>query len=83
MVVIVPAALLVMPVVARSVTSPPLVEIAWLMSRVLAAERCTSASAAVVAWLAMRQIGGHTGDVLGAVQQSVEVAVLLAVVAVL
>ena len=41
-----------------------------------------AASAAVVASLAKRQIGGHTGDVLGAVQQSVEVAVLLAVVAV-
>ncbi len=41
-----------------------------------------AASTAAVAWLAHRQIGGHTGDVLGAVQQAVEIAVLLAVVAV-
>lgn len=33
--------------------------------------------AAVMAWLAMRQIGGQTGDVLGATEQVVETAVLL------
>lgn len=37
-----------------------------------------AAGAAVMAVLALRQIGGHTGDVLGAVQQVSEVAVLLA-----
>lgn len=36
-----------------------------------------------MAWLAKRQIGGLTGDVLGAVQQVTEVAVLLSVVSVL
>lgn len=34
-----------------------------------------------VAWLAWRQIGGYTGDVLGALQQVIETTVLLAVVA--
>ncbi len=37
--------------------------------------------AAIVAALAQYQIGGYTGDVLGAVQQGAEVAVLLAAVA--
>jgi adenosylcobinamide-GDP ribazoletransferase len=40
------------------------------------------AAAAVVMALARRQIGGHTGDVLGAVQQAAETAVLLAAAAV-
>ncbi|HYD98093.1 MAG TPA: adenosylcobinamide-GDP ribazoletransferase [Alphaproteobacteria bacterium] len=40
-----------------------------------------AAAALFVAWLADRQIGGHTGDVLGATQQAAEVAVLLAVAA--
>ncbi len=34
-----------------------------------------------IAWLARRQIGGITGDVLGAVQQGSEIAMLLALVA--
>lgn len=38
------------------------------------------ATAAVV-WLARKQIGGYTGDVLGAVQQTTEIAVLLAILA--
>ena len=33
--------------------------------------------AALVAWLAKRQIGGQTGDVLGALEQVSEIAVLL------
>jgi adenosylcobinamide-GDP ribazoletransferase len=37
--------------------------------------------AALVALLARRQIGGHTGDVCGAAQQTAEVAALLAIVA--
>lgn len=41
------------------------------------------AAAFAVAWLSSRQIGGHTGDVLGAVQQAAEIAVLLAAVIVL
>ena len=36
---------------------------------------------AALAWLAMRQIGGQTGDVLGAAQQVAEVAVLAAAAA--
>jgi adenosylcobinamide-GDP ribazoletransferase len=30
-----------------------------------------------MAWLSVRQIGGQTGDVLGALEQIVEIAVLL------
>ena len=30
-----------------------------------------------MAWLAMRQIGGQTGDVLGAVEQVTETAILV------
>ncbi|MDH3970200.1 MAG: adenosylcobinamide-GDP ribazoletransferase [Rhodospirillales bacterium] len=37
--------------------------------------------AALVAWLARAQIGGYTGDVLGALQQAAEIAVLLTAVA--
>jgi adenosylcobinamide-GDP ribazoletransferase len=40
-----------------------------------------TAVAWAVAWLAQRQIGGVTGDVLGAVQQGSEIAMLLALVA--
>lgn len=47
----------------------------------LAAAALTATGAAAVALLAWRQIGGHTGDVCGAVQQAAEVAALLAVVA--
>ena len=38
-------------------------------------------AAAAVAWLAQAQVGGYSGDVLGAVQQAAEIAVLLTVVA--
>jgi adenosylcobinamide-GDP ribazoletransferase len=38
-------------------------------------------AAALVAWLARRRLGGHTGDVLGAVQQCSETAILLSYVA--
>ncbi|MGF1561993.1 MAG: adenosylcobinamide-GDP ribazoletransferase [Geminicoccaceae bacterium] len=34
-----------------------------------------------LAWLALRQIGGHTGDVLGAVQQVAEIGFLFAILA--
>ncbi len=40
-----------------------------------------AAAAAAMAALARRQIGGYTGDVLGAVQQAAEIAILLAVAA--
>jgi len=35
-------------------------------------------AAAAAAWFAKRQIGGYTGDVLGAVQQAAEIAILIA-----
>jgi adenosylcobinamide-GDP ribazoletransferase len=35
-----------------------------------------------MAWLAMRQIGGQTGDVLGALEQIIEIVILLTAVAV-
>jgi adenosylcobinamide-GDP ribazoletransferase len=37
-------------------------------------------AAALMVWLARRQIGGHTGDVLGATEQAAECAVLIAMV---
>ena len=37
-------------------------------------------AAVLIGLFAKRQIGGHTGDVLGAVQQVTEAAVLLSVV---
>ncbi len=40
-----------------------------------------AAAVAAMAWLAMRQIGGQTGDVLGAAQQVAEVAGLAAAAA--
>ncbi len=36
---------------------------------------------AVIAWLAQRQIGGYTGDVLGAIEQGGEIGALLAIAA--
>jgi adenosylcobinamide-GDP ribazoletransferase len=39
------------------------------------------ATAACVAALAQHQIGGYTGDVLGAVEQAVEIGMLLALAA--
>jgi adenosylcobinamide-GDP ribazoletransferase len=41
------------------------------------------ASAWFVAWFCQQQIGGYTGDTLGAVQQSAEVCILIAVASVL
>ena len=41
------------------------------------------AAAGFAAWLCHRQIGGYTGDVLGAQQQAAEIAVLVAAAAVL
>lgn len=40
----------------------------------------TAIAGAAVAWLAQRQIGGHTGDVLGTIQQCAEIGFLLALV---
>lgn len=55
-----------------------------LLGKAAAAALLAGAGAAfAVAWLARRQIGGHTGDVLGAVQQLTEIGVLLGTVAAL
>jgi adenosylcobinamide-GDP ribazoletransferase len=40
-----------------------------------------AAAAAIAALIAQRRIGGYTGDVLGAIQQTAEIALLLAAVA--
>ena len=40
-------------------------------------------AAETVGWLAKRQIGGHSGDVLGAVQQAAEIACLITTAAML
>ena len=42
-----------------------------------------AAAAALLAWLAARQVGGYTGDVLGACQQVAEIAMLLTLSALL
>lgn len=42
---------------------------------------CAVAAGGAVLWAAHRRIGGYTGDILGAVQQAAEIAVLLAAVA--
>ena len=47
----------------------------------LAAYRAAALAAFAITWLAKRQIGGYTGDVLGAAQQAAEIAVLLALCA--
>jgi adenosylcobinamide-GDP ribazoletransferase len=47
------------------------------LSRGIVALAVAALAVAAVAWLAQRQIGGHTGDVLGAAQQAGEIAVLL------
>ena len=51
---------------------------AWLALTITLA---IAATGAALAWLAWRQIGGQTGDVLGAIQQCTEIAGLAAVVA--
>jgi adenosylcobinamide-GDP ribazoletransferase len=51
-------------------------------SQIIAAIIAAFIAAAVVANLAKRQIGGYTGDVLGAAQQSAEIAILAALSAV-
>jgi adenosylcobinamide-GDP ribazoletransferase len=40
-----------------------------------------AAGVAKIAYLAQRNIGGFTGDVLGAAQQAMEIGMLLAIVA--
>jgi adenosylcobinamide-GDP ribazoletransferase len=58
-----------------------LIAVLLLGNAAVAALLAGAAAAFAVAWLARRQIGGQTGDVLGAVQQLTEIGVLLAIVA--
>jgi adenosylcobinamide-GDP ribazoletransferase len=51
--------------------------VAGIATAIIAA-LAAAAAAFLVAWIARRQIGGYTGDVLGAAQQAAEIAVLLA-----
>jgi len=46
----------------------------------VAAGLAAAAAAAAIGWLAMRRIGGTTGDVFGAAEQAAETAALLAIV---
>lgn len=69
------------PAAAAVLWSLGLAVIAVLLAQGLATGLIALAAAALVAqlaaWVARRQVGGYTGDVLGAVQQAVEVSVLL------
>jgi adenosylcobinamide-GDP ribazoletransferase len=58
--------------------SVPLLFAGLSVSQVLCAGIAAALAAFVVTRLAERQIGGYTGDVLGATQQAAEIAVLLA-----
>ena len=52
----------------------------WLslgLSATLIALLLVAAASGLLAWLALRQIGGQTGDVLGAVEQTGEILILL------
>ena len=53
----------------------------WPIYGVPVAVLAAGLGASVPAWLARRQIGGYTGDVLGAAEQGAHLAVLLALVA--
>jgi adenosylcobinamide-GDP ribazoletransferase len=68
---------------AAAVLVAALIALALLGQAAAAALVAGAGAAFVVAWLARRQIGGHTGDVLGAVQQLTEIGVLLGAVAAL
>jgi adenosylcobinamide-GDP ribazoletransferase len=68
---------------AAAVLVAALISVVLLGKASAAALLAGAAATFVVAWLARRQIGGHTGDVLGAVQQLTEIGVLLGTVAAL
>ena len=50
-------------------------------ARATAALAAATAAVLVLGWLARRQVGGYTGDVLGATQQTTETVMLLAIAA--
>lgn len=68
--------------VAVALLSGALPAVLLLGPAALAVLLAGAAAAAALAWLAVRQIGGYTGDVLGAMQQLCEGAVLLTLVAI-
>jgi adenosylcobinamide-GDP ribazoletransferase len=68
---------------AAAVLVAALIAVALLGKAAAPALLAGAGAAFAVAWLARRQIGGHTGDVLGAVQQLTEIGVLLGIVAAL
>jgi adenosylcobinamide-GDP ribazoletransferase len=68
---------------AAAVLVAALIAVVLLGKGAAAALIAGAGAAFVVACLARRQIGGHTGDVLGAVQQLTEIGVLLGTVAAL
>jgi adenosylcobinamide-GDP ribazoletransferase len=61
--------------------SAPLLFVGLSVSQILGADLGAALAAFAVTRLAERQIGGYTGDVLGAAQQAAEIAVLLALCA--
>jgi adenosylcobinamide-GDP ribazoletransferase len=74
--------------------SPPCVAIALLLGAVVLGAALGLAAAVIggvlaaavwiaMAWLSVRQIGGQTGDVLGALEQANEIVILLTAVALL
>ncbi|MFY9832246.1 MAG: adenosylcobinamide-GDP ribazoletransferase, partial [Methylocystis sp.] len=58
--------------------SAPLLFAGLSATQLLSADIAAALAAFAITWLAKRQIGGYTGDVLGAAQQAAEIAVLLA-----
>jgi adenosylcobinamide-GDP ribazoletransferase len=68
---------------AAAVLLAALITVVLLGKAAAAALLAGAAAAFMVAWLARSQIRGHTGDVLGAVQQLTEIGVLLGTVAAL
>ncbi len=61
--------------------SAPLLFAGLSATQLLSADIAAALAAFAITWLAKRQIGGYTGDVLGAAQQAAEIAVLLALCA--
>jgi adenosylcobinamide-GDP ribazoletransferase len=59
--------------IGLSAAFPPLL---WPLEAALLAIAAALAAVALVGFLAERQIGGHTGDVLGAAEQAAEIAIL-------
>ncbi len=70
-----------LPTVALALMLGAVVAVPALGAAALAAAMAAAGAVWLIAALARRQIGGHTGDVFGAAQQAAEAAVLLTVTA--